>query len=78
MHHFAFLRAVAQGLSALDAARRYLSVDTATEANREFPHLRGDRALYVENHIQIKLIATAEEAVVIDEFQKLVEQLRVK
>jgi integrase len=32
-HHFAFLRALAEGLSALDAARRYLGIDGVAEAN---------------------------------------------
>lgn len=32
LHHFAFLRALAQGLPVLDAARRYLSVDRLAEA----------------------------------------------
>ncbi len=32
-HHFAFLRALAQGLPALDAARRYLGVDGVAEAH---------------------------------------------
>lgn len=33
VHHFAFLRALAQGLPALDAARRYLGVEGVAEAH---------------------------------------------
>lgn len=31
-HHFAYLRAIAEGLSVVDAARRYLAIDRAAEA----------------------------------------------